>query len=138
MTETDDIRWQQRFANYRKALAQLSKFIEKSNLNELEEQGLVQAFEYTHELAWKSLKDLLMYKGVENVHGSRDASRYAFKEGWLGNSERDGEIWMDMIKSRNLTSHTYNEEVLKQITEAIKQDYYPAFMALEQKLSELL
>lgn len=46
-----DIRWKQRFANYKKTLSQLTKFIDKGELNELEEMGLIQAFEYTHELA---------------------------------------------------------------------------------------
>jgi len=59
----DDIRWKQRLANYQKALLKLGKFIEKGELNELEEQGLIQAFEYTHELAWNVLRDYLLCKG---------------------------------------------------------------------------
>ena len=118
-----DIRWKQRFSNYQKALNQLTKFIEKGELNELEEQGLIQSFEYTHEIAWKTLKDFLKDKGEENLYGSKDTTRLAFKEGLLKN----GEVWMDMIKSRNLTSHTYNEEVSTLIVNQIKQFYFVIF-----------
>jgi len=127
-----DIRWQQRFSNYQRALAQLSKFMEVEALNDLEKQGLIQAFEYTHELAWKTLSDFLAYQGHTGINGSRDASREAFK---LGLVEK-GEVWMDMIKSRNLTSHTYNEDVTEEITNSIIYDYYPAFNALKIKLEE--
>lgn len=131
MTE-QDIRWQQRFDNYRRALAQLSKFLQKTELNELEEQGLIQAFEYTHELAWNTLRDLLLYQGnATSVLGSRDVTREAFRLGLLA----DGEVWMEMIKSRNLTSHTYNEAVVKQIVSAIRERYHAAFLALETTLS---
>ncbi|PCI97913.1 MAG: nucleotidyltransferase [Flavobacteriales bacterium] len=125
-----DIRWKQRFSNYQKALNQLTKFIEKGELNELEEQGLIQSFEYTHEIAWKTLKDFLKDKGEENLYGSKDTTRLAFKEGLLKN----GEVWMDMIKSRNLTSHTYNEEVSTLIVNQIKQFYFNEFCLLQTTL----
>ena len=60
--DEQDIRWQQRFANYKKALAQLKKFIDKGELSDLEKQGLVKAFEYTYELSWNTLKDYLFYQ----------------------------------------------------------------------------
>ena len=132
--EDKDIRWQQRFSNYKKALAQLTKFMKKKKLNELEEQGLIQAFEYTHELAWKTLSDFIKNKGNIDIFGSKDATREAFSLGLI----EDGEVWMDMIKSRNLTSHTYNEETTIQITKAIINKYNIAFIALEKKLDELV
>jgi nucleotidyltransferase substrate binding protein (TIGR01987 family) len=73
-----DIRWRQRFSNYQKALAQLARFTQQSQLNELEEQGLIQCFEYTHELAWKTLKDFLAERGNTDIFGSKDATRTAF------------------------------------------------------------
>lgn len=76
----EDIRWVQRFNNYRKALAQLTKFMERDSLNELEEQGLIKVFEYNFELGWKVLKDLLEYQGVTGLIGSRDAFREGFKQ----------------------------------------------------------
>jgi nucleotidyltransferase substrate binding protein (TIGR01987 family) len=130
---TLDIRWQQRFANYQMAVAQLKRFMQKNDLNELEEQGLIQCFEYTHELAWKTLKDFLENSGTANIFGSRDATREAFALGLI----EDGDAWMDMIKDRNQTSHTYNSATVKAITKNITQRFFNAFIALEQKLQSL-
>lgn len=135
---TDDIRWQQRFSNYCRALDQLTRFMDREELNDLEEQGLIQSFEYNHELAWKTLKDFLELRGTKDLFGSKDTSREAFKAGLLGDSERDGKIWMEMIDDRNLTSHTYNEEVTRKIITAITDDYYDAFMDLRKKLTSFL
>ena len=128
-----DIRWIQRFSNYQKALKQLTKFIEKNELNELEEQGLIQSFEYTHELAWNTLKDFIENKGSEKIYGSKDATRKAFQLNLIEN----GEAWMDMIESRNETTHTYNEEVSKKIANNIINRYYPEFIRLKTKLKGL-
>jgi nucleotidyltransferase substrate binding protein (TIGR01987 family) len=121
-----DIRWIQRFNHFAQAFSQLRKaedLAQQRPLSELEEQGLIQAFEYTHELAWKTLKDFLESRGVSNLYASKDTTREAFKQGLLGN----GETWMDMIKSRNLTSHTYNEETAHAIAQAICKSYFPEF-----------
>ncbi len=104
----DDIRWVQRFNHFKKALSQLTKFMQKTALNELEEQGLIQAFEYTHELAWKVQKDFLESQGVPELFGSKNVAREAFKTGLVD----DGEVWMRMIESGNLTSHTYMKRQL--------------------------
>ncbi len=131
--QTIDIRWQQRFDNYQKALKQLGVFLKKENLNDLEKQGLIQSFEYTHELAWKTMADFLKSKGNIEIYGSKDAVREAFNKGLL----ESGDIWMEMIKSRNMTSHTYDEEVTKEIVVAIKSNYYNCFVEFEKKLKEL-
>jgi len=128
-----DIRWRQRFGNFQKAFAQLEKFLVKAELSELEEQGLIKAFEYTYELAWTTLQDFLKYRGQSDIYGSRDAFRKAFQLGIL----EDGELWMDMLKSRNATSHTYNQETAREICRAVKRDYFPAFAALRAKLTSL-
>ena len=130
---TQDIRWIQRFTHFNKALGQLTKFIQKEKLNELEEQGLIQAFEYTYELAWNTLKDYLEDQGETEIHGSRDAFRLAFQRGLI----EDGETWMDMVRSRTLTSHTYNEDVAHQISSAVSQQYVPQFVKLHEKLLSL-
>ncbi len=135
--KNNDIRWIQRFDNYNKALIILKNAVDLFNerkLSELEKQGLIQAFEFTHELAWKTLKDFLNDKGNKEIYGSKDAVKEAFKYNLLGN----GEIWMDMIKSRNKTSHTYNEETADEIIIAIVTDYYVEFERLSEKLSELM
>lgn len=133
--ENKDIRWQQRFANYNKALSQLKKFIDKGSLNELEEQGLIQAFEYTYELAWNVLKDFLSYQGNQaEIYGSRDAITEAFKVGLIEN----GNTWMEMFKDRNRTSHTYNEETANAISKAIINTYFHLFIDLQQKMNRIL
>jgi nucleotidyltransferase substrate binding protein (TIGR01987 family) len=133
MENRTDIRWIQRFANYKRALSQLERFIAKDTLNELEEQGLIQAFEYTHELAWNVLRDYLINQGNSMIHGSRDATREAFKLGLLQN----GEAWMDMIGDRNRTSHTYNQIVAKSIVANITLRYVPLFLTLKETMQGL-
>jgi nucleotidyltransferase substrate binding protein (TIGR01987 family) len=128
-----DVRWIQRFHHFTKALGQLTKFIQKGKLNELEEQGLIQAFEYTYELAWNTLKDYLEAQGETEIHGSRDAFRLAFQRGLI----EDGETWMDMVRSRTMTSHTYNEEIAKQISTAVSQHYFQQFVKLHEKMLAL-
>jgi len=125
----DDIRWKQRFESYKKALARLDSAVtlaQTRTLSELEQQGLVQAFEFTHELAWKLLKDFLEDRGNTGVFGSKDAVREAFNSGIIGN----GEIWMDMIVKRNLSSHTYNQSTADEITDTILSSYISEFHAL--------
>ena len=128
-----DIRWEQRFKNYKKAFTQLRKFIDKGELSELEMQGLVKAFEYTYELAWTTMKDFLEYRGQVDIYGSRDAIRMAFQLGLVD----DGHLWMDMLKSRNKTSHTYNEETAQEICRAVTEEYFPAFYQLIKKLDSI-
>ncbi|MBT1070927.1 nucleotidyltransferase substrate binding protein [Pelotalea chapellei] len=134
---TEDIRWMQRFDNFKKSLKQLDNAIAlmaERDLNDLEQQGVIQAFEYNYELAWNTLKDFYEYQGEQNIQGSRDAIRVAFKRGMIAN----GDVWMKMIKSRGLTVHTYNEEVTLQILEDIIYRYYPEFVALREKLTQLM
>lgn len=130
-----DIRWRQRFDNYQRALQTLSRAVALSAerpLSELEQQGLIQGFEFTHELAWNMLKDFLEAQGIAGLIGSRDTIRTAFKNGLL----EEGETWMEMIKARNLSSHTYQLELANRLASEILQRFYPAFVALEQKMQE--
>lgn len=130
MSEQQNIRWQQRFSNYQKALQQLKEVVELDRPNKFEEQGLVKAFEFTYELAWNTLKDFLEYQGVGEIIGSRDAFRKAFAEDLVS----DGRVWMRMIESRNRTSHTYNEQTAREIVDSVRSEFYPAFCELEQVL----
>lgn len=135
--DEEDIRWQQRFSNYKKALGQLIKAVEIQNtraLSDLEKQGLIQAFEFTHELAWNVMKDFFKYQGNTTITGSRDASREAFKNGIIDN----GAIWMDMIKSRNRSSHTYNEEIADEIVIQISKSYLPLFLKFREEMEQRL
>jgi nucleotidyltransferase substrate binding protein (TIGR01987 family) len=127
-----DIRWQQRFANYQKALAQLETFFKPPALNDREQQGLIKAFEYTFELAWNTLRDLLRSQGNNELLGSRDTLREAFRLGLLS----DGETWMLMIQDRNLTSHTYNRSTADEIATNISQRYLGCFQELRSRLQQ--
>ena len=129
----EDIRWKQRFYNYQKALSQLTKFIEKGELSELEEQGIIKAFEYTYELAWNVIKDYYQEQGEVNIQGSRDALRLAFQRGLIA----DGDNWMKMIKSRIASVHTYNLEIAQQINQDIHDIYFQLFIELKEKMESL-
>ena len=143
----EDIRWEQRFSNYVRALEKLTQAVEyiKNNildeapvederlnfvLDEIIKEGLIQRFEYTHELAWNVMKDYAIYQGNPNIGGSRDATREAFQLQLIS----DGKLWMDMIGSRNKTSHTYNEETADEIYAKILKDYYPAFLEFHKSM----
>jgi nucleotidyltransferase substrate binding protein (TIGR01987 family) len=131
-----DIRWQQRLANYSKALEQLGNAIATSQqrpLSELEKQGLIQAFEFTHELAWNVMKDYFAYQGNPAITGSRDAAREAFEKGLV----EDGEGWMEMIKSRNQTSHTYQQKIADEIAGKVIKQYFPLFQAFQRTMMAL-
>jgi nucleotidyltransferase substrate binding protein (TIGR01987 family) len=133
---TQDIRWIQRYSHFIQAFGQLDRAIELARqraLSELEEQGLIQAFEYTHELAWNTLKDFLEHMGVQPLYGSKDTTREAYRRGLI----EDGDAWMEMIKSRNLTSHTYNQDIAKEIVAAIRESYHFVFQRLLEKLEPL-
>ncbi len=132
-----DIRWKQRFDNYRRALLQLTnavQLMEQRTLSDLEQQGVIQGFEFTHELAWNVLKDYLEYEGIQGLIGSRSTVREAFSRGLIA----DGDAWMDMIEKSNLSSHTYNQEVATELVTAIRYTYYPAFMRLQERLGKEL
>lgn len=135
-----DIRWLQRLSNYRRALSKLSEAVESlSNienldkpLKELIREGVIQRFEYTHELAWKVIKDYAEYQGYTDVRGSRDAFRKGMQMGIIDSPE-----WMDSIEDRNLTSHNYDEDIAEEIYEEIINKYYPLFVRLADTMISL-
>jgi nucleotidyltransferase substrate binding protein (TIGR01987 family) len=129
-----DIRWIQRYANFQKALEQLQRFVGKEDLNEMEEQGLIQAFEYTFELAWKTLQDLLEEEyGYTETRGPRPVIMQAFSDGVITR----GEQWMEMLKDRNRTVHTYDEAIAKEIIASVKNEYIQLFKALNNKFQQI-
>ncbi|HSI75045.1 MAG TPA: nucleotidyltransferase substrate binding protein [Lunatimonas sp.] len=147
--KNQDIRWEQRLSNFKKALTKLEEGVnyiqnnalgrdndeENSGvvLNNLIKQGLIQSFEFTHELAWNVIKDYAAYQGNPEIRGSRDASREGFAIGLIEN----GEVWMEMIKSRNDTSHTYNEDTANEIFTHIIKKYLPEFRLFRQKMETI-
>ena len=134
--KSQDIRWIQRFDNFKRAYARLAEaaaLAKQRKLSELEEQGLIQAFEFTHELAWNTLKDFLASRGTTKVYGSKDATREAFAANLIGN----GEVWMKMIEHRNETSHTYDEKIAEAIVNAILTHYVSTFEEFQRAFLEL-
>lgn len=132
-----DIRWIQRFNNYRRALEKFNQAVDiisnkmewGEEIDDLLEEGLIQRFEYTHELAWKVMKDYAQYQGYTNIQGSRDAFRKAFEMGIIEN-----EAWMESINDRNLTSHNYDDETVTEILKAIIDTYALLFNDFEKKM----
>lgn len=151
MDKQEDIRWEQRFSNYNKALDKFIQAVEYLEKNygggddpidpdeiideefDLFQEGLIQRFEYTFELAWKVMQDYLKYQGVDVEGGPRSAMREAFNLKLL----KDGKIWMEMIKSRNMTSHTYNEETANEIFHEVMYAYREPFLEFRRKMEEL-
>ena len=138
MTHPNDsgIRWQQRLDNYVRALAQLRSAVTlgaERDLSELEQQGMIQAFEFTHELAWYVMKDYFFFQGASQITGSRDATRQAFSVGLL----EDGEGWMEMIQSRNQSSHTYNRATALALVERITSRYAALFEQFSERMKGL-
>ncbi len=132
----DDIRWQQRFNNYLKAFQTLVEAVELARsreLSKLEQQGLIQSFEFTHELAWNVLKDYLEDKGITGLIGSKDATRVAFQNGLI----EQGENWMKMIETRNKTSDTYNPHIAQTVVTDILERFFPAFESMAKKFTAI-
>ncbi|EHY76327.1 nucleotidyltransferase [Pseudomonas kunmingensis] len=130
-----DVRWQQRLSNFRRALTQLDEAIElmqRRELSRLEKQGVIQAFEYSYELGWNTLKDFLVWQGIEGIVGSRDTIREGFSKGLI----EDGHGWMQMLTDRNRTSHTYNEETAEAILENIRKQHHSLLKALVKTLAD--
>lgn len=132
-----DIRWLQRFDNYRNALGRLTHAIDYLNcstdLNGSERDllmaGLVKTFELTWELSWKVMKDYAEYQGFQDIRGSRDAIRKAFSIGLITD-----ERWIGSIAIRNMTSHDYDSDISSQVFDAVNTIYYSLFKDFERKM----
>ena len=133
MSNTDEIRWQQRLDNFSKALSQLDKACEQDSYTNLERAGLVQTFEFSFELAWNVLKDLLFYEGYD-IKVPREAIRKSFEVDYL--DENDCETFLDALGKRNLLSHTYQEKTALQAEELIREQYHPMLQRLYATLEK--
>lgn len=130
MVDLTDIRWRQRLDNYKKAYKKLLIAAEKvkdcsdcdEDMKELVNEGLIQRFEYTHELAWNVMKDYEAYQGYNDIRGSRDAIRKALAIGLI-----DNPLWLETIVDRNRTSHNYDESVANEVQHVVVNDYIPLF-----------
>ncbi len=131
-----DIRWMQRYDNYHRACKRILEVtesgIEPEKLSELEMEGLIQRFEYTFELGWKVLQDLLKYKGYEFMQGPNGTLKKAFEDGLIEN--HDG--WRRMAMARVTTSHTYNEGEAEEVARQIYESFAPLLKELDDKLAK--
>ena len=127
-----------RFDNFKKARYSLSKAVELSetrSLSELEQQGLIKAFEYTYELAWNVMKDFYGFQGgSEKIQGSRDAIRMASQSGLIEN----GKVWMEMVESRIETVHGYDQTTAEYIVGQIIKQYHVLFQKFEMEMQNRL
>jgi nucleotidyltransferase substrate binding protein (TIGR01987 family) len=118
---TKEIRWKQRFQNFEKAFLQFEEAVLTiEQLSVLEKEGLIQRFEYTFELAWKTLKDFLESQEVEAKF-----PREVIKKGFQYEIVSDGEMWMEMLEKRNLMAHTYDEEIFEKAISQVVNLFYP-------------
>jgi nucleotidyltransferase substrate binding protein (TIGR01987 family) len=132
-----DIRWKQRFQNYQKALVTIKNAVELAasrELSDLEKQGLIQGFEFTFELAWNVMKDYLEEQGITGIIGSKNAVRQAINKGLI----EDGQVWMDMIEGRNVSSHSYDEEKAEKLLNKIINNFYIQFSKFSDKMNSMM
>ena len=125
-----DIRWKQRFANFEKSLYFLEQAIQIANPDFTQKAGLIQFFEISFELSWNVLKNYMEEKGFSEIRFPRDIIKKAFETEII----IDGHGWMDALKNRNLTSHTYDEQLADKVVKLIKTDYFPLLKQLYERL----
>jgi nucleotidyltransferase substrate binding protein (TIGR01987 family) len=126
-----DIRPQQRFDNFKKSYQLLEKYSSLELTSEIEKAGLIQFFEITFELALKVLKDYLEAQGYI-VKSPRETIKQAYQMEVID----DGHVWIEALSSRNLTTHTYDEQFTEKFVQDIQQVYFPLFKSLYEKLLE--
>jgi nucleotidyltransferase substrate binding protein (TIGR01987 family) len=128
---SQDIRWKQRFNNFEAAFLFLQEAVEKDKYSQLEIAGLVQAFEFTFELAWKTIKDYIEALGI-TANSPREAIKESFSNGII----EDGKTWLTMLEKRNELSHTYNKDVAENAVDVIRFKYYIAISQVYEYLKE--
>lgn len=133
---SQDIRYKQRLQNYKRALLMVQEgtlSYTSRPLSNMEKQGFIKSFEFTYELAWNLMRDYSLYQGHQEIRGSRDAIRLALSMDLIS----DGETWMDMLESRNITSHTYDDNTAEEIMKKIAFRYFPAMVAFQERMNDI-
>ena len=125
INELKNIRWRQRFQNLDRAFGQLQRGLAIKAPSDIEIQGIIQSFEFTFELSWKTIKDYLESQGVV-CRFPREAIKQAFHYQLLA----DGEVWLDMLGKRNQLAHTYDEKIALEAYKLIKEEYAPQIKLL--------
>jgi len=135
--ENKDIRWKQRFQNFDRAFLLLSTAFEEKELSAfspLEQEGIIQRFEYTYELAWKTMRDYLQDNG--NVILPEITARSVIKEAYVSKIIPDGQVWIDMMLHRNILSHCYDFAKFQEVLKAVNERYLAALSAFHEWLLE--
>lgn len=129
-----DIRWKQRFNNYLKALRLLKLCIpeDQAELSEKDQLALIQAFEIIEQLSWKLIKDYLEYYGDTNLYSPKKIVREAFSKKIIPN----GQVLIDAIEARNLTSHVYDHATANELADKIIHRFLPAFDELAERFNQ--
>ncbi|MBI2339286.1 MAG: nucleotidyltransferase substrate binding protein [Deltaproteobacteria bacterium] len=130
---SQDVRWKQRFSNFSKALEQFEQAVKTNTLDRLAQEGLIQRFEYTFELAWKCLQDILQERGYEAIRGPKPVLEQSFQDGLID----DGVLWMEMLRARNEASHLYDEKVFTTVYGKAKNEFAQALGNLKKTLERL-
>ena len=126
-------RFEERKEDLKKAANKLNEAL-RGDASDLEIDGILHRFEFTFELAWKTMKDCLEEQGIVGKIGSpRGIIKEAFSAGLIDN----GEVWIDMMLSRNELSHLYDEETSREIYDNIKEIYILEINKLIQKLDTI-
>ena len=117
--------------DYHRALLRLQTALKKeADLDDMYLDATIQRFEFCFELAWKLMKAILEYEGVE-----ANSPRSSIREGWKQGLISDAEAWLDMMEKRNLSSHTYDENVARDIYHEVKEQYITLLEALDQRVN---
>jgi nucleotidyltransferase substrate binding protein (TIGR01987 family) len=129
-----DIRWQQRFQNFDRAFVLLRSALQDRPIdqyNPLEQEGIIQRFQYAYELAWKTMKDYLEANGVVLAPVT---AREVIKQAFSAKLVTDGQVWIDMMLDRNRLAYTYDERTFRQVLDATQLRYFPAMESLHEWL----
>lgn len=131
---SNPLRWKQRLQNLCKAHHRLVNATMQTSYNDLELAGLIQTFEFTFELSWKTLKDLLEFEGYDAV-SPRSVIRTALEANHL--SADQCEVMLDALNKRNLLTHTYSEDNALEAQSLILQQFAPVLADLVTYLTEI-
>lgn len=127
-------RWIQRFENYNAAFSKLEEAVQQNTLNELEENGLIQRFEFTIEIAWKTLRDFLIAQGYHTGTSPKEVFRFAAKEEIIPSAEP----FFNCLEIRNQLSHDYSQSKFKASVNLIREDLFPSLKLLRDTLRDHL
>ncbi len=130
----ENIRWKERFESFSKALGQLEQALLLKSFSLLEKDGVIKRFEFTVELAWKTLQDFLNERGHPKVKGPKPVIKQAFQDEIIV----EGQSWIDMLDDRNKSTHLYDESLASEIFDKIQNQYFALLTEFKKTISEEL